>query len=140
MQISFFSLDVERESNLSAVPTNLYDSSLCVPDLGVYIEYNHSPILPGDDRKPILTTPAPSQTPTPSTPATNNNNFLEGKSFISIHIIPFFFFLIANTFAHTFFIFFDKLIIKKDINISQNKKIKLILMKYMKITKKENMK
>lgn len=73
--------DVERESNLSSVPTNLYDSSLCVPDLGVYIEYNQNPILPGDDRKPILTTPAPAQTPTPSTPAANNNNFLEGKFF-----------------------------------------------------------
>lgn len=76
----FLCTDVERESsNLNAVPTNLYDSSLCVPDLGVYIEYNQTSILPGDDRKPILTTPAPTQTPTPSTPAANNNNFLEGK-------------------------------------------------------------
>lgn len=68
--------DVEKERSLNPVPTNLYDSSMCVPDLGVYIEY--SPLLPGDDRKPILTTPGPAQAPAPSTPAPSNN-FMEGR-------------------------------------------------------------
>lgn len=59
------------------VPTNMYDS-ICVPDLGSYLEYGTGTILPGEDRKPLTVTPTPAHTPTP---ASTNNNFLhEGKS------------------------------------------------------------
>lgn len=73
--------DVEKErltSNNVVPDTNLYDS-MCVPDLGAYLEYNTPPVLPGEERKPVAT-PVPAHTPTPAAPAPTNNNFLhEGK-------------------------------------------------------------
>ncbi|XP_031327983.1 ETS-like protein pointed [Photinus pyralis] len=65
--------DVEKEKAL-ANHVSLYES-MCVPDLNSYLEYSH-PILPGEDRKPIITTPVPAHTPTPAAPAPINNNFL----------------------------------------------------------------
>lgn len=77
--IYFSDVEKERLEN-SAVPTNIYDS-MCVPDLGAYLEYNNPPILPGDDRKPIPGTPTPAHTPTSAASTPTNNNFIhEGKS------------------------------------------------------------
>ncbi|XP_025833731.1 protein c-ets-1-A isoform X1 [Agrilus planipennis] len=67
--------DVEREKALANVPSNIYDT-MCVPDLGMYLEYSQPPVLPGEDRKPISVTPAPAHTPTPAAPAPINNNFV----------------------------------------------------------------
>lgn len=75
--------DVEKERALSGgVPANMYEN-MCVPDLGAYLDYNQPPpMMPADDRKMLTATPAPPthNTPSPATPAPNNNNFLEGKS------------------------------------------------------------
>ncbi|XP_017769215.1 PREDICTED: ETS-like protein pointed [Nicrophorus vespilloides] len=69
--------DVERERTIaSANHTHIYDS-MCVPDLGTFLEYNPSGVMLGIDRKPIVN-PAQPNTPTPGTPAPNNNNFMEG--------------------------------------------------------------
>lgn len=61
----------------------MYDT-MCVPDLGAYLGYNQPPLMSGDDRKSLTSTPAPAHTPTPGTPAPTNNNFLEGKSSLSL--------------------------------------------------------
>ncbi|XP_031328972.1 ETS-like protein pointed [Photinus pyralis] len=79
--------DVEKEKAL-ANHVSLYES-MCVPDLNSYLEYSH-PILPGEDRKPIITTPVPAHTPTPAAPAPINNNFLHeelSKTKAAVHYI-----------------------------------------------------
>lgn len=80
-RVCFLYTDVEKERLASnTVPTNIYGSMVCVPDLTDYLEYNTPPILPADDRKPLSATPTPAHTPTPAAPAPTNNNFLhEGK-------------------------------------------------------------
>lgn len=77
--------DVEREKALVS-HVSIYDS-MCVPDLNSYLEYNH-PILPGEDRKPIITTPVPAHTPTPAAPAPINNNFLHEGGYGSLSRSP----------------------------------------------------
>ncbi|XP_022909687.2 protein C-ets-1-like isoform X1 [Onthophagus taurus] len=66
--------DVEKErvvltsGNISAMYENI-----CVPELGVFMDYTQAPLMSEDDRK--IVTPASTHTPSP---AANNNNFLEG--------------------------------------------------------------
>ncbi|KAF5308148.1 hypothetical protein FQR65_LT06327 [Abscondita terminalis] len=77
--------DVEKDKVL-AQHVSIYES-MCVPDLNSYLEYNH-PILPGEDRKPIITTPVPAHTPTPAAPAPINNNFLHEGGYGSLSRSP----------------------------------------------------
>ncbi|XP_065168998.1 protein c-ets-1-A isoform X3 [Atheta coriaria] len=68
--------DVERERFLAQSNQSIFES-MSVPDLTYLDHYSSTGVMAGIDRKPIIP-PAPAHTPTPSTPAPNNNNFMEG--------------------------------------------------------------
>lgn len=98
-ELSFPDVEKERLVSSNMVPTNMYDS-MCVPDLGTYLEYSTGTILPGEDRKPLTVTPTPAHTPTP---ASTNNNFLhEGKSNVFIfiqHVVIYFIIVVLISFT-----------------------------------------
>lgn len=83
--------DVEKERSMGniAVASNLFESTMCVPDLNVnpYMEYPQAPpgVLPNEDRKPLSVTPISNANPMPAPQQqqqqqpTNNNILHDGK-------------------------------------------------------------